>query len=305
MTVNSPYISPTVLNRQVAAKFEQDFQRLSAELSSGGESANYGSVVDVKQFLNQEVMLTGIEKYQNGNLVSRQKLNYISANLGVMRDIIGDFQEQLSLARSNSFGDDTQLSSWVNAKISYLNSLLSTTFNGEYVFSGTAINTVPIMDLTTLPPVGVGDPVDYSYYLGSTTPIQFHANDNDLITMNVFANDQGIAELIMALRTCSQLQGGQRDSQMATSMNLCQSSLQHIISTQGILDSKGVLIDNIQDQLDEFHKNLEENIQRTGYRSQTDIFQDFIQSKISLSLSNFVTTSALNAVRDLIDRMPL
>lgn len=304
-TTTPPYLSATQLNRQMASKFEHDFQYLSAELSSGGESANYGAVSDVKYFLNQEVMLDGVTRYQEGNRLSREKINSMSMAFGVMRDTLGDFQEQLSLARSLPPGTPTMLSSWVNSKLQYLNSVLSSTFNGQYLFSGAATNSSPVTDLSALPPVAINDPVDFSYYVGSTTPTQFNATDTDVISMDIYGNDQGIAELIMALRTCKQLQPTQSDAQIAQAMNLCKSSLQNLINTQCVLDFKGVTIDKIEDELSQLKQNLEDSVQKVGYRSQTDIFQEFVQTKTSLALSNYVTTSALNAIRDLVDRMPI
>lgn len=304
--ITPPYLSPALLNRDISHEQDEIYHRLGAEMSSGGVSEDFSSVLNMKQFLDQEVMLNSVTNYRQNNQLSQQKIAYISNNLGTLKDVNKDYKEQIIAARSGGMADLSGFQIWAKEKLSYLNSVLNTTFNGQYVFSGTATTTQSVLDLSTLGTASLGAAVDNTYYLGATQSQQFKADDYQTIQINVQGNDPGIAKLIMALRSCLVLDPDPtvREQQFKQAMDYCDDSLYDLLHTQAHLDYQFVTLTSVDDKLQEMDQRLQENIKEIGYRPQTDVFQEFIQAKTNITISNYVTMSYLNAIRDLIDRIP-
>lgn len=305
-SITPPYLSPPLLNRQLTNQQDAKYEKLGIELSSGGMSESYSTVNDMKQFLDQEMLLDSVGNYHKSNQLSKQKIANISSSLGTLKDINKDFKEQIIALRSGGTADVISFQIWVKEKISYMDSLLNTAFNGQYVFSGTATNTRSTTDLAALGPVSLGAPIDYDYYLGSPDTQQFRADDYQEINIKVLGNDPGIAKLLMALRSCMIMNPDQtiHNQQLDQGLNYCDESLFDLLHTQSHLDFQFNMLNTIEDKLQEMTQRLEENIKEIGYRSQPDIFQAFVQSKSNIATSNYVAVSYLNNVRDLLDRIP-
>ena len=59
--MTTPYLSPIKYTQLTALRNERDYQNSSAEMTSGGISSGYGNIQNVGQFINQELILHGIQ----------------------------------------------------------------------------------------------------------------------------------------------------------------------------------------------------------------------------------------------------
>lgn len=302
--VNSPYLTAQKYNRQIESSQSRDFQRLSSEVSSSGASEDYSTVPNLKELLSQEVILEGVQSYQKNTLVNRQKMATMASIMGDLRSITSDFEVRVKAFTSNPNSNTSELQNYASTQLQFITSLLNKQYVGSYIFSGTASSTPSVTDLTALPILGLGSPVDTTYYLGAGNNENFRADDNTTITTNIRADDSGIAELITALRYCVNLPASELPQRLATANDLCIQAQGNLIDSGAELDAQIIILDSTERNLSDLEQRLEENIQSIGVRSQADAIQDFYQKKTNLAMTQYITTSAMNAIRDLIDRMP-
>lgn len=302
---NPSYLSPPQYNQIVAARGEKAFQTSAAELSSGGTSSGYADVKNIQQFLGQELVLEAIESYKDGVTLNSERMGFVSTQLATMRQMAIDLQGRVSLLRSSPLASPHELSIWCNDKLNQVTSILNGRFDGKYLMSGTASNVPAVTDLASLPAMGLGDAVDSSlYYLGNTQTITFRANDQTLIDTPVRADNLGIAELISALRLCAALPANELDDRLSRANGLSLQAHADLVEINTELDENIKDLEAIGDQLMQLEQTVTENIQKLGYKAESDILQQYVQNKQQLELTRFVTTSLLNSVQDLIRQIP-
>lgn len=302
--VNPAYLSSLQYNRQIEGSQSRDFQRLSSEVSSSGASEDFSTVANVKELLSQEVILEGVQNYRAETLVNRQRMAAVASVVGELRTITSDLEVRVKGYTSNPNMKPSELQNYASSQLQWMTSLLNKQYVGNYLLSGTASTTASVMDLTTMPLLALGDPVDKTYYLGAGSNQMFRADDTTTVTTNIRADDQGIAQLITALRFCVNLPPSELSQRLAVANDLCIQAQSSLIDSGANLDSQIIILDTTESNLGDIEQLLEENIQAVGVRSQADAIQDFYQKKTSLAMTQYITTASLNAIRDLIDRMP-
>jgi len=300
---STPYLSPLKYTQLTALRNERDYQNYSAEMSSGGLSSGYGDIQNVGQFISQELILHGIKNYQESATLNKERMSFVSNQMSTMREIAIELQTRVSLLRSSPLAKPQELMTWSQDKLSQLTSLLNGRFDGKYLMAGTATNIAPVVDLAALPAVGASDPVDLTYYQGSNQDISFRADDHTIIDTPVRADDTGISELIFALRMCANIPSSDQEVRLARANDMALQAHEDLVISNSKLDSNLNVLVNLQDDLLELEQRLTENIKEIGYRSQTEVLQDYMQSKSRLELTRFVTTSQLNSIKDLISQM--
>ncbi|MBX3487057.1 MAG: hypothetical protein KF798_04040 [Candidatus Paracaedibacteraceae bacterium] len=301
--MTAPYLSPLRYTQLTALQNERDYQNFSAEMTSGGISSGYGDIQNVSQFINQELILHSIQNYQESATLNKERMSFVSNQMGTLRDIAVELQTRVSLLRSSPLAKPQELMTWAHDKLDQLTSLLNGRFDGKYLMSGTATNIAAVVDLGALPAVGTSDPVDLAYYQGNTQNIAFRADDHTVVETPVRADDTGISELIFALRLCANIPSSDMDERLARANDLALQAHEDMVVTNSKLDSNLNILLNIQDELLELEQSLTENIKEIGYRTQAQVLQDYMQSKSQLELTRFVTTSQLNSIKDLITQM--
>jgi hypothetical protein len=301
--MTTPYLSPIKYTQLTALRNERDYQNSSAEMTSGGISSGYGNIQNVGQFINQELILHGIQNYQESATLNKERMSFVSNQMATLRDIAVELQTRVSLLRSSPLAKPQELMTWSHDKLEQLTSLLNGRFDGKYLLSGTATNIPAVVDLGALPAVGASDPIDMTYYQGNNQNIAFRADDHTIVETPVRADDTGISELIFALRMCANIPSADMDTRLARANDMALQAHEDMVITNSKLDSNLNILLNIQDELLELSQSITENIKEIGYRTQTAVLQDYMQTKSQLELTRFVTTSQLNSIKDLITQM--
>ncbi len=299
----TPYLSPIKYTQKTAISNDRDFQAYAAEMTSGGTASGYEEIQNVGQFISQELILHGIKNYQESATLNKERMSFVSNQMATLREIAIELQERVSGLRSSSLAKPQELMSWSHDKLEQLTSLLNGRFDGKYLMSGTSTNIAPVVDLGALPAVAYNDPIDMTYYKGNTQNIAFRADDYTIVETPIRADDTGISELIFALRLCANIPSANMDERLARANDMALQAHEDMVITNSQLDSNLNILVNLQDSLLELEQRLTENIKEIGYRSQTAVLQDYMQSKTQLEMTRYVTTSQLNSIKDLINQM--
>lgn len=303
---NLPYLTTARYNQMIALSSERSVQSSSAELTSGGVSGSYGEARNVQQFIGQELILESVQSYKDGAVLNHERLKFVRDQMDKMRETAVELQTRISLLRSSTLASTQELSIWCNDRLGYLNSILNSRFDEKYIFAGTATNVAPTIDLTTLPAMALADPVDATlYYQGSTADLSFRADDDTVIQTPVRADDIGIAELIFSLRLCSTLPTTEKDDRLTRANDLCLLGHENIVQATNRLENSQKTLERVEESLLNLEQEVSENIKELGYRTDSEVLQDYVESKTRLQLTRYVTTSSLNSIKELIEKIPV
>lgn len=299
-----PYLSISDFTRQNANDQARATAHLNAEVSSGGTYADYGTVRDIKLFLDHEIELVQERSYDEANIYNTQRLSRIIVQLETLEEMASELQEEISLLRSSSLASLENFQDRARNMLTHVNSILNESFNGEYLFSGTAITTPSTANLTTLPPPDTGDPVLTDYYRGNSEFITYYAHNLTEITTEVTAASPGIAGLVHALRlSITTTHNNDMPLRLQKAYDVCQEASSDIITDTSKVRIHLQRIEKIRDVNAENQVTLSQDIQELGYRSPNDIFQDLMQRQMLLQLSNTMSILSHNITRDLLDRL--
>ncbi|WP_010299110.1 flagellar hook-associated protein FlgL [Candidatus Odyssella thessalonicensis] len=303
---NLPYLTTARYNQMIALSSERSVQTSSAELTSGGVSGSYGEARNVQQFIGQELILESVQSYKDGAVLNHERLKFVRDQMDKMRETAVELQTRISLLRSSTLASTQELSIWCNDRLGYLNSILNSRFDEKYIFAGTATNVAPTVDLATLPAMALSDPVDATlYYQGSSSDLSFRADDDTVIQTPVRADDIGIAELIFSLRLCSTLPTTEKDDRLQRANDLCLQGHENIVQATNRLENSQKTLERVEESLLNLEQEVSENIKELGYRTDSEVLQDYVESKTRLQLTRYVTTSSLNSIKELIEKIPV
>lgn len=305
MVTQVPYLTTVKFNQQVARDQEGRMNRLSHELTSGGEIADYRNLKNAKLFVDQETISTRLQQFVEGNKYNIQRLNTLGTNLLTLQDMASQLQQELSLVTSSSLVPPQTLVTTSTDLLAQVQQVLQANFNGEYIFSGSATSQMPTINLLAMPSPLTGSGPDFSYYLGNIDSLSFRASDNIVISSGITANQSGIEKLIRALRLSKDATISPPDlARIGQANDLCLQAIDEIISDVSIVNSSIKSLTDLNDLLLGQDGQLTESIKDLGYDSQVQTMEDYIQSKTMLELSRAVMMQLHNILQKFIDGMP-
>lgn len=301
---NPPYLGIPKYTQQLSTDKEKEYQLAGANLASGGVNSDYTKVKDVKQFIDQEIKLDGNLRYGLTDMLNMQRLSFMAVKLEDIRQIASDLQQEVSMVRSSPLASGNDLVVRAETMLKNVNNILNSTFNGEYLYSGTSVSTASV-DLSNLPIPAVTDIINPDlYYKGNYEAISFKADNNTPIKTVFNASDPGISELVTALKlatTYSSLEG--KDARLAKANDLCCAAIDKLISSGSIIRQSIHTLNHTQEGLKAEEQQLTSDIKEVGYESQIEAMQDFFGAQSSLMLLKHVTIQYYQSTRDLVDRL--
>ncbi len=302
---NPLYLSGTSYGRTLVSKSQDSVQRLSSELSSGGESGTYGTVKDTKLFLDLQGMLNRLDSYKTNAEYSKEKVSEAVDKIGRMRDLATTMQKDISESKSSGLPNQENFRQRVQDMFGQVRSLLNSQFNGSFLFAGTAKTTEPVIDLKTLPGIATGSGPDTSYYVGNTDAIGFQVDDNLFIEMTPNASNPGFEKFIRSLRLCSDAVMNPPDlERLGQANDLCLEAVSDMISMEANLGSVVQKIEKSMESVQERESPLMKNLQAIGYESTTEMMHAYFQEKTNLTIAEEITIQLIKKLDEFVKSLP-
>jgi len=297
-TISTYSILQSTLND--VSRVEAELQQQQIQLSSGNKSRDFAGLGDqVQQFLALDASIRKADQYINDNQVVEDRMNATGTALTGIIDTATVLQSLIAQRRTgvgNSAAFETQLRGVWNQLVGQLN----TTVSNQFIFSGTQTST-PSVDGQAFPTLQVAGVPDIGYYRGNQQDVTARPQDNNNVTYNVRADDEGIQKLFAALAMARQGHTNGNDVDLQAAYTLVQEGLTGVINTQAKLNANKVLFASIDKQLLNtklYWRGLQESIGNTDILSvstQVAINQGLLQAAFqafakisSLRLSDFL-----------------
>ena len=242
------------------------------------------------------------QNYIDSSQLAADRLNITDNVLGQVIDIGTDIKNLIALRRNSAVGDDVAFQAQLQGKWQALASVMNTTSEGRYIFSGTRTDT-PAVRTDAMPALQVDGVPDTGYYNGNSEDITVRVEDNVNISYNVRADDPAIQKIFAGIATAykfgSSSAGENPDLQKAYDM--LQQGVDGVISTRATVNANIVNVGDNKDRLSSmqlYWKGLKETISNTDIVSvstEVAVNQGILQAayqafaKISsLKLSDFL-----------------
>jgi len=209
MTVNaiSSYsLIQTTLDN--VSSVESKLQDEQIQLSSGNAAQNFSQMSgQVQEYLNLDGVLAKNQQYQNNNAITSTFINQTSSALGNIvstgNSIQGLITQQMTGVGESSATFLQQLQGMYQQVASQLNSQV----NGQYLFSGSAINT-PAVNANVYPTLAQSGTPDKSYYLGNSQSLTAQPQDNTTVTYNVTGDAPAFQDIMAGLSMAKEAVSG-------------------------------------------------------------------------------------------------
>lgn len=297
---NTAYLTTSQLNRQAALKMEKDFEKAAAELTSGGVTSDYSEVSDVELFVGSEVQLEAVHKYADGNNYNLQRMRSMEQKLDQLRQIANNLQQEISLVRSTIGVDTGNLAKVAKGMQLQVSNILNAAFGNNYLFSGTATLTPPVVSIDDSS-VTAGGTVTNTYYQGNQEAISFSADSSTKITIDVNASNEGIAELVYAINLCVYANPGDLD-RLGRANDLCNAASQDIISANTGLGIQIKTLEQAKEGLLLEKETLESSIKQAGYKTPADAMQRYMDTLTSKDIALALITQN-DGIRRLVETL--
>ncbi|WP_423066918.1 flagellin [Devosia sp. CN2-171] len=227
---------------KVAMTTQARMAELQLQQASGSISTDYSGLgASSKQLFDLEASRKVSQSYSDAASEAVNRIEVMYSTLSSITDVLTDFRAQLTTAMSTD-GGETGLASLATTAEGYfeeLASLLNTTYEGRYLFSGEATQTAPV-DLTGY--LADADTASTSYYAGSIDVAAVKISRNQTISYGVTADNTAFEQAFRALSIIAD--GPALDSEtLEQSYALVVSALDAAIEVQSGLSVKSATLE--------------------------------------------------------------
>lgn len=284
------------------SRSQVDLYNLQNQLSSGLKTDSFSGLGgDVEKFIDLDARLGRNQTYVDSSQVAEDRLTITDNILGQVIDLGTDIKNLIALRRNSAVGDDLAYQTQLDGKWKALVSILNTTSENRYIFSGTRTDTPPV-DGENFPTLLIDGKPDLGYYQGSGESTSMRIEDNVSITNNVRADDPAFQKIFAGLAMAQRYgaKSGESD-EMKQAYDFLEKGVEGIISLRATVNANKVTVLDNKDRLQSmalYWKGLKETISNTDIVSvstQVAINQGILQAsyqafaRISgLKLSDFL-----------------
>lgn len=245
---------------QQAMRIQAQETTVTAQEASGLKSTTYGDLGATSgKLVSLQASITRSKAYSAAATSADDRVQQMYSAVGKMIDTLTSFKTDLSsFDETSASTDNTTLVSNAKSALSSLVAEMNTTYAGNYVFAGSAVDAQPV-DVSAM--TAQTDPTtsDTSYYKGDDAVASVKVGDDTTVSYGVTADNSAFEEGIRGLNTIA---AGNTDTATITSVS-------------NLIDSAMTGLTTIQSQLSLNSKALE-----SAVSDQSD-YQSFVSSSVT------------------------
>lgn len=183
-------------------RIQSELANRQTQIASGLKSSTYDGIAkDTKPLLDLQADIERLEIQNRNSSIVLGRMDEMSSAVNTLLGVMDSFTTSLNSVVISP----AELQANSEVALDEIVSLLNTSVEGRYLFSGAATNTAPvdISDINYGPFTSPTAP-DFDYYKGDDTILQVEAIDSFTISYGVIANDTGFEGILRAMSLISQ-----------------------------------------------------------------------------------------------------
>lgn len=181
-------------------KAQADINKLSYQVSSGNKSENYAGLSDsmpIEAYLKTRNIVASVEDRVRLNELLNRKMAAMESSVIGLTDVIKDGLSLLVKAKDPIMGPQLNSDELSRQQLEKVKSLLNNQFNGQYLFSGSRVSTLPTGDFVNTSNIVSGN-VTANYYVGDNVTQTAKISEESSIPYGIKASDAAMQKLIGA-----------------------------------------------------------------------------------------------------------
>lgn len=269
-------------------------------LSTGGQSEHYKQLDNPRFFLQNEGAISRIDNYRQTNNVYQQRLQLMGTQIDSMQLISEELGVAIVRNRTSQPAVDTAFTLNVTNWLNNMTQMLNARFSEEFIFSGTSTNNFAVRNLATMPDPGLGALPDFSYYLGDQNAITLQASDSDQVVLNVTARHPAIEQLYHALKLCQNWNLDPTSDRLTEALTLVNNAKLNLASLSGQVSQNIREIEGVSGRLHEQQEYYMETNKLIGFKDQSQILMESMQSRTQLEMSRYLNMRINNDILGLV-----
>ena len=185
---------------QQSMRLQSNYAKAQSAISSGLKSPTYDGLAGSTQTLlslENSIATTTQFKANANNLSSRLEAMYQA--VGGMSDQLASSLQTLTLAMGGDQLTDSEISAYMQSALEQVTSLLNTQMADNYLFSGTATQTMPV-DISALPAQSVPSAADTAYYAGDSSILFLQIAASQTVKYGITADNSVFEQMIRGLK---------------------------------------------------------------------------------------------------------
>lgn len=265
MTTHVSNLAQANLTQYQLSQVENRIADLQAQIGSGQAAQTFDGVAhDAQRLVSLQSQDTKTTQYLTNIDLGNQRLDATQNAITSIVNLATDFQTLLVNALNPGNAANLALNQSAQSRLQQLAALLNTQFEGQYVFGGTDVTTVPV-NLSapgfTAPPGTYPSTANTSYYQGNGSNLPVQADDNFSVSYSVNAGQAPFEELIRALNltaTANAVPGAVDTARLQDALNVTKQALAGLTNTQAQLG----VVQNVLTDTKKTHTQLQLLVQQ-------------------------------------------
>ncbi|MAR56075.1 MAG: hypothetical protein CMM93_02735 [Rickettsiales bacterium] len=267
------------------------------QISSGKKTDKFSGLNgQVEQFVFLEDRINKLIRYEENNTINKARLETTKLALQDMTEIVDDMEDLMVLRRNGGIGKDAAFEQQMRSFVKSLGASLNTTFEGKFLFAGTATNTPPVITEPEIPKSHTLGVPDTSYYQGSQENITMRLEDTIEIEGLLRADDSTFQNLFAAAFQSFEGDRLNDDEILKAAYNLIQAGKDQLIAKTAQVSADIVAVETTierQENLRLYYKGV------VGEVSDTDILEVSTQLSVDQTIlqASFQAFATINQLR--------
>lgn len=238
---------------------------LQEQISSGVKAKSFDQLNgQVEQFTLLESKIRRTEMFISGNEVAVARLQTGDQSLSQLIDIVDQMENAIVAGLDTAMGSQLPFEQQMRNLLEAMATALNISFDGRYLFSGTATNQVPVPDVTKAPAVD-GQP-DASYYKGSPENLELRADENMVYDFPVRADDPAFQNIYAAAHKAIKAFNSGDTVKLREALTQMQQGQDQLTALRASVNMQIVNINDVNDRLSSLNlywKGVSEKVGKT------------------------------------------
>ncbi|MCE3233069.1 MAG: flagellar hook-associated protein FlgL [Rickettsiaceae bacterium] len=186
----------------LASQRQDELKNVSIQIATGDKYTDYkGFAVDsnVERFISLNQMSASTNSFIQSNNIINSKITTINQAVDQLQGIAADLTQLIAQSRNSASSDDIPLETIGQSMLDDIAGRLNVKFDGNYLFSGTKTDTMPVQNIHS-DILGTDDVPTATYYHGDSVYASIKISSSQTLTYGVNANDEAFKQLIGAVQ---------------------------------------------------------------------------------------------------------
>jgi flagellar hook-associated protein 3 FlgL len=217
--------------------------------------AGYGS--DTQTVINLQISVTRAQTYIDSASQADNKIQAMYSAVGSVTTMITNLRSNLSAATTGDSNAMTSLISSAQEMLQEMGTVLSTQYDGQYLFSGASTSTPPV-DLTSFDSgTGSLSTADTSYYQGDDQIASVSVAPDQTVNYGVTADNPAFEQVMRVLKYIAN-SSSLSSSDITSALNLASNALDAVSAVQSKLSNDSTQVEAASAQQTDY-KNYANN----------------------------------------------